>query len=135
MYFSREINLIGQENFDKLKNSKVAVFGIGGVGSYIVEGLARLGVGEIWLFDKDIVDGTNINRQIIATHSNREEHAKLLANMIKEKFNPKEVVISTVGRGCGASIGPGLCVAFYLGTPISEDFVNEKAIISEITGK
>ena len=78
----------------------------------------------------------NPEEQIIfVTHSNREEHAKLLASMIKEKFNPKEIIISTVGMGCGASIGPGLCVAFYLGTPISENFENEKAIISEITGK
>ena len=65
--FSREINLIGQDNFNKLKNSKVAVFGIGGVGSYIVEALVRLGVGEIWLFDSDVVEQSNINRQLIAT--------------------------------------------------------------------
>ena len=65
--FSRTELLIGKENIEKLHNSKVAVFGIGGVGSYVVEGLARAGVGHFILVDKDIVDETNINRQIIAT--------------------------------------------------------------------
>ena len=65
--FSRTELLIGKEGIEKLQNSKVAVFGIGGVGSYVVEGLARAGVGHFILVDKDIVDVTNINRQIIAT--------------------------------------------------------------------
>lgn len=65
--FSRTELLIGKENIEKLHNSKVAVFGIGGVGSYVVEGLARAGIGHFILVDKDIVDETNINRQIIAT--------------------------------------------------------------------
>ena len=65
--FSRTELLIGKEGIEKLKKSKVAIFGIGGVGSYVVEGLARAGVGSFILVDKDIVDKTNINRQIIAT--------------------------------------------------------------------
>ena len=65
--FSRTELLIGKEGIKKLHNSKVAVFGIGGVGSYVVEGLARAGIGSFILVDKDIVDETNINRQIIAT--------------------------------------------------------------------
>lgn len=65
--FSRTELLIGKKGIEKLQNSKVAVFGIGGVGSYVVEGLARAGIGEFILIDKDIVDETNINRQIIAT--------------------------------------------------------------------
>ena len=65
--FSRTELLIGKQNIEKLQNAKVAVFGIGGVGSYVVEGLARAGVGHFILVDKDIVDVTNINRQIIAT--------------------------------------------------------------------
>ena len=60
--------LIGQENIDKLRNRRVAVFGIGGVGGHCVEALCRCGVGKIDLFDGDVVDITNINRQIIATH-------------------------------------------------------------------
>ena len=65
--FSRTEMLIGKESVEKLKKSKVAIFGIGGVGSYVVEGLARSGVGEFILVDKDVVSETNINRQIIAT--------------------------------------------------------------------
>lgn len=58
--------LIGNNKMEKLKNSHVVVFGLGGVGSYVVEGLARAGIGNISIIDKDIVDITNINRQIIA---------------------------------------------------------------------
>ena len=60
--------LIGSDNLQKLVNSKVAVFGIGGVGGYVVEALARCGVGNLTLIDNDTVNVTNINRQIIATH-------------------------------------------------------------------
>lgn len=65
--FSRTELLIGKDGVEKLNKSKVAVFGIGGVGSYVVEGLARAGIGSFILVDKDEVDITNINRQIIAT--------------------------------------------------------------------
>lgn len=66
--FSRTELLLGQDAIKKLQNSKVAIFGLGGVGSYVLEGLARAGVSNFVLVDKDIVDITNINRQIIATH-------------------------------------------------------------------
>ena len=66
--FSRTELVIGKEAIEKLNNSKVAVFGIGGVGSYVVEALARAGVGKFILVDADCVSLTNINRQIIATH-------------------------------------------------------------------
>lgn len=64
--FSRSELLLGREAMDKLKKSKVAVFGIGGVGGYVCEALARCGVGAIDLFDKDTVSESNTNRQIIA---------------------------------------------------------------------
>lgn len=67
--FSREVLLIGQEGLERLKNAHVAVFGVGGVGSYTAEALARAGVGTITLVDSDTVNITNINRQIIALHS------------------------------------------------------------------
>ncbi len=67
--FSREEKLIGSEALSRLRASHVAVFGIGGVGSYVAEALARGGVGEITIVDKDCVDETNINRQLIALHS------------------------------------------------------------------
>ena len=69
MQFSRTENLIGAEALQKLKNCHIAVFGVGGVGGYVVEALARAGVGEIDLIDSDRVDITNLNRQIIALHS------------------------------------------------------------------
>ncbi len=65
--FSRSERLFGKENIKKLFNSKVIVFGVGGVGGAVVEALARGGIGEIGIVDKDTVDITNINRQIIAT--------------------------------------------------------------------
>lgn len=65
--FSRTELLIGAENLQKLQNSKVAIFGVGGVGSYVVEGLARAGIGNFILIDNDDISITNINRQIIAT--------------------------------------------------------------------
>ena len=67
--YNRTQNLLGKENLGKLKNSRVAVFGVGGVGGYCVEALARVGVGTIDLFDNDTVNITNINRQIIALDS------------------------------------------------------------------
>ena len=67
--FSRTELLIGDDGVDKLKNSRVAVFGVGGVGGYVVEALARSGVGTIDIVDNDNVSLTNINRQIIALHS------------------------------------------------------------------
>lgn len=65
--FSRTALLIGKNGLEKLKNSKVIVFGVGGVGGYTVEALARSGVGEITVVDSDVVSVSNINRQIIAT--------------------------------------------------------------------
>ena len=67
MWYDRTEILIGKENIEKLKNSHVAVFGVGGVGSYTVEALVRAGIGEITIIDADNVDETNINRQILAT--------------------------------------------------------------------
>jgi tRNA A37 threonylcarbamoyladenosine dehydratase len=66
--FSRTELLLGPAAMDKLKNATVAVFGVGGVGSFTVEALARSGVGSLALFDDDKVCLTNINRQLIATH-------------------------------------------------------------------
>lgn len=67
--FSRTALLLGDESITKLNNAKVAVFGVGGVGGYAVEALARAGVGAFELIDSDTVSVSNINRQIIALHS------------------------------------------------------------------
>ncbi len=67
--FSRTQMLIGKDNIEKLQKSRVAVFGLGGVGGFAVEALVRTGIGAVDIIDNDSVDITNINRQIIATHS------------------------------------------------------------------
>ena len=67
--FERTELLLGQEAVKKLNDSKVLIFGVGGVGGYVAEALARTGVGSFTLVDKDTVSESNINRQIIALHS------------------------------------------------------------------
>ena len=66
--FARTILLYGRESVDMLKHRRVAVFGVGGVGGHCAEALCRSGIGALDIFDGDVVDITNINRQIIATH-------------------------------------------------------------------
>lgn len=75
--------LIGKENVEKLKSKRVIVFGIGGVGGYTCEALARTGVGEIDLVDDDRVALSNINRQIIAAHSTL---GRLKVDVMKERI-------------------------------------------------
>ena len=67
--FTRSALLLGEDGIEKLKNARVAVFGIGGVGGYAVEALARSGVGALDLIDDDVVSESNLNRQIIALRS------------------------------------------------------------------
>lgn len=87
--FQRTQLLLGKEAMEKLKNSTVAVFGIGGVGGYTVEALARSGVGNFVLFDDDKVCLTNINRQIIATRKTiGRKKVDVMAEKILE-INPK----------------------------------------------
>ena len=81
--FSRTQLLLGEEAMDKLKNSRVAVFGVGGVGGYVCEALARSGVGTFDLIDDDKVCLTNLNRQIIAT---RKTVGKYKVEVMKERI-------------------------------------------------
>ena len=81
--FSRTELLIGKEGIEELKNSKVAIFGIGGVGSFVVEGLVRAGVENFVLIDDDKICLTNLNRQIIAT---RKTIGKYKADVAKERI-------------------------------------------------
>ena len=67
--YSRTAFLLGKENMEKLQDAHVAVFGLGGVGGYAVEALARSGVGTLTLVDHDTVSLTNLNRQLLATHA------------------------------------------------------------------
>ena len=86
--FSRTQLLLGQENMEKLAKSRVAVFGIGGVGGYVCEALVRSGVGAFDLIDDDKVCLTNLNRQIIATRKTVGQYkAEVMAERMKE-INP-----------------------------------------------
>ena len=86
--FSRTELLLGKDALQKLAASRVAVFGVGGVGGYAAEALARSGVGAIELVDNDVVSITNINRQIIATHATLGRYkADVAAERIAE-INP-----------------------------------------------
>ena len=98
--FSRTELLIGKQGVEKLQKAKVAVFGIGGVGSYTVEGLARAGVGHLILVDYDTYDITNINRQLGALHSTigkykvdvmKERVLDINPNAIVEIYRPDEI--------------------------------------------
>ena len=71
--FEREIRLIGEDGLGKLTNSRVIIFGLGGVGSFVVEALARSGIGELVLVDSDRICPSNLNRQLFALHSTLEE--------------------------------------------------------------
>lgn len=72
------------------------------------------------------------NQIMFVAHSNRPQAAELLKEMIIKEFNPKEVIINHVGISCGASIGPGLCAAFYYGKEISEGMEYEKQVMNTI---
>lgn len=90
--FSRAELLIGTEGLEKLKNSTVAIFGIGGVGTFVVEGLVRTGVGHFVLIDDDLVCLTNLNRQI---HATRKTIGRPKVEVMKERIleiNPKAIV-------------------------------------------
>ena len=87
--FSRTELLIGHDGLNKLKNSHVAVFGIGGVGGYVVEALVRSGVGSIDLIDNDKISLTNLNRQIIATHKTIGMNKVDAAEMRIFEINPE----------------------------------------------
>ncbi len=94
--FSRTERLIGTDNLEKLKNKNIIIFGLGGVGSYTAEALARCGIGKMTVVDKDIVDITNINRQLYALHSTV---GKNKADVAKERIldiNPECEVTAIV---------------------------------------
>lgn len=95
--FIREISLIGQEKFDKLQGSAVAVFGLGGVGSFVVEALARAGVGKLLLCDNDVIAPHNINRQLFAL---RSTVGKFKADLAEERVRDINENIVVDKRTC-----------------------------------
>ena len=87
--FSRTAQLLGNENVEKLFDKHVIIFGVGGVGGYVVEALARSGIGKISIVDNDVVNESNINRQIIALHSTvGMQKVEVLKNRILD-INPE----------------------------------------------
>lgn len=90
--FFRTEMLLGQESMAYLAAARVAVFGIGGVGGYVVEALARSGIGTLDLIDNDKVSITNLNRQIIATHKTLGRYKVEVAKERILEINPKAVV-------------------------------------------
>lgn len=87
-WLEREELLIGRENIEKLNKSTVAIFGCGGVGSYVLEALVRAGIGNIVIVDKDTVDITNINRQLIADTTTVGKDKVEVAKQRALKINP-----------------------------------------------
>lgn len=92
--FSRTELIYGKEAMEKLSNSRIAIFGIGGVGSYTAEALARSGVGTLDLIDDDKICITNINRQLFATHKTIGNYKVDVAKERLEEINPK-IIINT----------------------------------------
>lgn len=90
--FSRTELLLGREGIERLARSRVAVFGLGGVGGYTVEALVRSGVGTLDLIDSDRVSLTNLNRQILATHRTLGQYKADVARERVLEINPEAVV-------------------------------------------
>ena len=90
--FARTSALLGEEAMTRLHAARVAVFGVGGVGGYVVEALVRSGVGTVDVFDKDDVSITNLNRQIIALHSTvGQDKVSVIAQRMRD-INPDVVI-------------------------------------------
>ncbi|MBO7653964.1 MAG: ThiF family adenylyltransferase, partial [Kiritimatiellae bacterium] len=90
--FSRTERLIGTDAQERLKQARVAVFGVGGVGSYCVEALARAGIGHLLLVDADVISISNLNRQLPALHSTLgQPKVDVMAARIRD-INPEAAV-------------------------------------------
>lgn len=120
--FSRTRLLLGNEGVEKLKNSSVAVFGIGGVGSFVAEALIRSGLGKITLIDNDVVSVTNINRQLIALHSTVGQKKTDVAKKRLLDINPNAEIT--------------VCDCFYTGNEIDlSDFDYIADAIDSVSSK
>lgn len=87
--FARTEQLLGKDQVDKIRDSRVAVFGLGAVGSFATEALARTGVGRLQLVDFDTVDPSNLNRQLLALHSSIGQKKAALAAARVQDINPQ----------------------------------------------
>ena len=123
--FDRTRLLLGEAAMEKLKNSRVAVFGLGGVGGFVVEALARCGVGKLELVDHDTLSETNINRQVLALHSTVGMAKAEAAKMRVLDINPEAEVIARQEFYC-----PDTAASFDFST---YDYVVDA--IDTVTGK
>lgn len=132
--FERTEKLIGAEAQRKLARSNVAVFGLGGVGSYVVEALARAGVGKLTLVDFDVVDETNINRQLFALHSTIGLPKTAVAKSRIADINPDAEVVIFNRRFDAQTMGEFDFDCFdYVVDAI--DMVTSKLLLAEICTK
>ena len=90
--FSRTERILGREFIERLSSCRVAIFGVGGVGGYVMESLVRSGIGCIDIVDNDTVALSNLNRQIIATHSSIGENKVDVAEARAKDINPEIIV-------------------------------------------
>lgn len=98
-----------------------------------VKGLKKAFQVTIDYMKKTIIDPEN--QIVFIAQSLREKQAGILYDMVKEQIKPKEIIVTSVDMSSGANIGPGLVACFYFGKKISEGLAEEKAIMSELTGK
>ena len=123
--FSRTSLLLGPEAMEKLKSARVAIFGLGGVGGYVAEALARCGVGALDLIDHDTVSLTNINRQILATHD----------TVGMEKAQAAKNRVLSINPNCKAN---AICKFYVPDTAAEFDFTRYDYVVDAIdtvTGK
>lgn len=109
-FYQRTQIIIGKENIEKIKNMHIVICGIGGVGSFVLEALARIGVGNLTIIDKDVVEATNINRQIIALQSTI---GKYKVDVAKERIldiNPQAKVKATCINITSDNIDEVICI-------------------------
>jgi len=114
---SRTQMIIGEKGIERLKNMHVAVFGLGGVGSFVAEGLARSGVGELTLVDNDTISYSNINRQLYALHSTV---GKLKTEVAKDR-------IKDINPDCKVNI----ISKFYLPENAEEFFISDYDYVAD----
>ena len=109
-FYQRTQIIIGKENIEKIKDMHIVICGIGGVGSFVLEALARIGVGNLTIIDKDVVEATNINRQIIALQSTI---GKYKVDVAKERIldiNPQAKVKATCINITSDNIDEVICI-------------------------
>lgn len=94
--FDRFLKIISKEELEKIKNIKVLLIGIGGVGGYTLEALVRSGVENITIIDNDVVEETNLNRQIVALHSTLNKHKTTIAKERALDINPNAKITEII---------------------------------------